>query len=59
MVLSLASAVLFNHLGISEYIMTATVIGLPLFVTIGLLIGGRHAVSPTAAAPPPATPFGG
>jgi hypothetical protein len=57
MALSLASAVVFQHA--AEYIVLLTLVGLPLCVTLGLLIGGRHAVSPTAAAPPPATPFGG
>ena len=58
--LSMISAALVGHVGLGELVILVGLIGAPLFVTIGLLIGGRHAVFATAAAAsPPATPSGG
>jgi hypothetical protein len=57
--LSLFALPVLGRVGFGELIILAAILGVPLFVTIGLLVGGRHAVSPTAAAPPAATPSGG
>lgn len=58
--LSFVSLPVLGRVGFGELIMVFAVLGAPLFVTIGLLIGGRHAVSSTeTAAPPPAIQSGG
>jgi hypothetical protein len=53
--LALASAVVVGRVGLGELIILFVLVGAPLVVTIGLLVGGRHAVASTAAAAPPAT----
>jgi len=58
--LSFVALPILGRVGLGELIILVAILGAPLFVTIGLLIGGRHAVSSTeTAAPPPATQSGG
>jgi len=53
--LSFLSLPILGHVGVGELLVLAPLVGVPLFVTIGLLVGGRHAVftpsAKTAAEP--------